>query len=144
MNIDCRPKYPLPIDEKEIHFIYTRAPGPGGQHVNKVATAVQLRFDVNNSPSIPGLLRERLIEAAGNRITGKGLLIINASRFRSQDLNRRDAINRLAELLETAALPAKIRRQTKPTMSSRKKRIAGKKLRSKLKQSRRSVQRLSE
>ena len=144
MNIDCRPKHPLPIDEREIHFIYTRAPGPGGQHVNKVATAVQLRFDVNNSPSIPGLLRERLIEAAGNRITGKGVLIISASRFRSQDMNRRDAINRLAELLETAALPAKTRRQTKPTMSSRKKRIASKKLRSKLKQSRRSVQRFGE
>ena len=144
MKVDCRSKRPLPIDEKEIHFIYTRAPGPGGQHVNKVATAVQLRFDVNNSPSIPGLLRERLIEAAGNRITGKGVLIINASRFRSQEMNRRDAINRLAELLETAALPAKTRRQTKPTMSSRKKRIAGKKLRSKLKQSRRSVQRFGE
>lgn len=144
MNVDCRPKLPLPIDEKEIHFIYTRAPGPGGQHVNKVATAVQLRFDVKKSPSISGPLRERLIQVAGRRITGKGVLLINASRFRSQDMNRRDAINRLAELLETAALPVKTRRQTKPTMSSRKKRIAGKKLRSKLKQSRRSVQRFGE
>ena len=144
MNADCRPKNPLPIDEKEIHFIYTRAPGPGGQHVNKVATAVQLRFDVKNSPSIPEHLRARLIEVAANRITGKGVLLINASRFRSQDLNRRDAVNRLAELIRTAALPTKTRRQTKPTTSSRKKRVAGKKLRSKLKQSRRSVQRFGE
>lgn len=144
MNVDCRPKLPLPIDEKEIHFIYTRAPGPGGQHVNKVATAVQLRFDVKKSPSISGPLRERLIQVAGRRITGKGVLLINASRFRSQDMNRRDAINRLAELLETAALPVKTRRQTKPTMSSRKKRIAGKKIRAKLKQSRRSVQRFGD
>ena len=144
MNVDYRLKSPLPFDENEIHFIYTRAPGPGGQHVNKVATAVQLRLDVKNSPSIPGPLRERLIAVAGNRITGKGVLIINASRFRSQDMNRRDAVNRLAELLDTAALRVKTRRQTKPTMGSRKKRIAGKKLRSKLKQSRRSVQRFGE
>jgi len=139
MKVDCRSKRPLPIDEKEILFKYTRAPGPGGQHVNKVATAVQLRFDINNSRSISEVVRDRLIGIAGNRITIKGILIINASRFRSQDLNRRDALNRLAGLFDKAASPQKNRHKTKPTNASRKKRIEGKKRRSKVKHSRRSV-----
>jgi ribosome-associated protein len=144
MNVDFRPKHSLPIDEKEIHFKYTRAPGPGGQHVNKVATAVQLRLDIVNSPSISAVIRERLMRTAGHQISGKGILIINASRFRSQDMNRRDALNRLADLLDRASTLPKIRRKTKPTIASRKKRIEGKKRRSKVKRFRRSVHRFGE
>jgi ribosome-associated protein len=144
MKIDSRPKHPLPIDEKEIHYIYTRAPGPGGQHVNKVATAVQLRFDVINSPSISVDTRDRLMRNARNRITTKGILIINASRFRSQDMNRRDALNRLADLIDGAITQPKNRHKTKPTLASRKKRIEEKKRRSKMKHSRRSVLRFGE
>ena len=144
MNVVSRVKNLLPIDEKEILFKYTRAPGPGGQHVNKVATAVQLRFDVVKSPSLSEITRQRLMRIAANRITGKGILIINASRFRSQDMNRQDALNRLADLLDRAATLPKTRRKTKPTFASRKKRIEGKKRRSRVKNSRRSVHRFGE
>jgi ribosome-associated protein len=144
MSIDSPSKRPLPFDEKEIHFIYTRSPGPGGQHVNKVATAVQLRFDVINSPSISDDIRDRLIRIARNRITSKGILVINASRFRSQELNRRDALSRLTDLIDGVATPPKNRRKTKPTIASRKKRIEEKKRRSNLKHSRRSVLRFGE
>jgi ribosome-associated protein len=144
MAIDFKLKDSLPIDAREIHFIYTRAPGPGGQHVNKVSTAVQLRFDVINSQSISNAVRDRLMQIAGNRITSKGILIINASRFRSQDLNRRDSLNRLAELIDSAASIKKTRRKTKPTIASRTKRLEGKKRRAKLKHTRRSVQRFGD
>ena len=139
MTADFRLEHSLPIAAKEIHFKYTRAPGPGGQHVNKVSTAVQLRFDVTKSPSISDDIRNRLIKISGHRITNKGILIINASRFRSQELNRRDALNRLADLLDRAAFIQKTRRKTKPTTGSKKKRLESKKRRSKVKHCRRSV-----
>ena len=91
------------IDDNEIQFDFIRASGPGGQHVNKAATAVQLRFDAANSPSLPADVRERLIRLAGSRVTEEGTLIVTARRFRSQERNRQDAIDRLVALVREAA-----------------------------------------
>jgi ribosome-associated protein len=129
----------IQLDESEIHFKFIRSPGPGGQHVNKAATAVQLRFDLSHSTSLPDHVRCRLIKLAKNRINSKGILIISANRFRSQDLNRKDAIDRLRHLIVKSALETKPRRRTKPTNASIKKRIEAKKRRGKLKHTRRSV-----
>ncbi|OOP57827.1 MAG: aminoacyl-tRNA hydrolase [Candidatus Brocadia carolinensis] len=113
----------ISIDESEIRCDFIRASGPGGQNVNKVASAVQLRFDVRNSPSLPGDVRERLIRIAGKRIIGSGILIVIARRFRTQERNRQDAINRLIELIRKAAEKPKPRRQTMPTVASKKRRL---------------------
>ncbi len=129
----------IQLDESEIHFKFIRSPGPGGQHVNKAATAVQLRFDLAHSFSLPDQVRQRLIELAKNRINNKGVLIINASRFRSQDLNRKDAVDRLIHLILKSVRKRKSRRRTKPTKASIKKRIEAKKRRSKLKHMRHSI-----
>jgi len=129
----------IELDEGEIHFKFTRSPGPGGQHVNKAATAVQLRFDVVHSASLPDSVRRRLMTLARNRINSQGVLIINASRFRSQDLNRKDALERLADLIAKSTLEIKPRRSTKPTIASRKKQEENKKRRSKLKRARHPV-----
>ena len=116
----------ITIDESEIQEYFVRASGPGGQNVNKAATAVQLRFDVANSRSLPEEVRIRLISMADNRITEDGILIIDARRFRTQGQNREDATDRLVELIRNAAQRPKIRRRTRPTMASKIRRLESK------------------
>ena len=134
----------IAIDESEIQQKFIRSPGPGGQNVNKVATAVQLRFDAVNSPSLPGDVRKRLIHLAGKRITEEGVLIIEASRFRTQERNRQDAIDRLAELIRKAAEKPKPRRKTKPTFASKSRRLETKHRKGKTKRMRRSAPHLED
>ncbi len=127
----------LHIDEGELHESFVRAPGPGGQNVNKVATAVQLRFDVRRSASLPNPVRERLLKLAGRRLTAEGVLIIEAHRFRTQQQNREDARARLAALIRRAAIAPKARRTTKPTRAAQEKRLESKRRRSRVKYLRR-------
>jgi ribosome-associated protein len=129
----------IAIDENEIHQEFIQASGPGGQNVNKGATAVQLRFDVSNSTSLPYGVRERLLSLAGRRITKEGVLIIYARRFRSQEANRQDAIERLVELIRKAAQKPQIRRRTKPTHASKIRRLEAKRHRAGTKRLRRIV-----
>ncbi|MDP2828598.1 MAG: alternative ribosome rescue aminoacyl-tRNA hydrolase ArfB [Sulfuricellaceae bacterium] len=129
----------LSLDESEIDLQFIRASGPGGQNVNKVATAVQLRFNVVGSPSLPEGVRARLMKLAGSRLTTGGELIIEAKRFRTQERNRQDAIGRLVELIRKACEPPKPRIATKPTLASKKRRLEGKKQRSEIKRGRGSV-----
>jgi ribosome-associated protein len=127
----------LQIDERELQIDFVRASGPGGQNVNKVATAAQLRFDVRAS-SLPEAVKARLIRLAGNRITGDGILLIEARRFRTQEQNRTDAMQRFADLVRRALVEPKRRRQTKPTAASREERIKEKKRRGEIKKLRQS------
>lgn len=129
----------LSLDEKEVQFFFVRASGPGGQNVNKVATAVQLRFDVGNSPSLPGDVRTRLIRIAGRRITQDGILIIEARQHRTQERNREDAVARLVALIQRAVERPKPRKKTKPSRAAKERRIESKKQRGKIKQARRPV-----
>ncbi len=131
----------IAVDESEIQQDFIRASGPGGQHVNKASTAVQLRFDVSNSPSLPDDVRERLMRIAGNRVTEDGILIITAQRFRTQERNRQDAIDRLVALIRAAARKPKLRRKTKPTPASKRRRLDTKRRRSNIKHLRRPVSR---
>jgi ribosome-associated protein len=116
----------IELDEREIQEDFVRASGPGGQNVNKVSTAVQLRFDVARSPSLPEPVRARLIALAGRRVTQDGVLIIEAERFRSQRRNRDDALERLIELIREACEVDKPRRPTRPTLASKKRRLDSK------------------
>jgi ribosome-associated protein len=125
------------IDERELQFDFVRASGPGGQNVNKVSTAVQLRFDVLNSPSLASDLKGRLIQRAGNRANADGILLIEAKRFRTQEQNREDAIHRFTELLKNAAIAPKKRVTTKPTRTSSEKRLKEKKIKGQVKSLRR-------
>lgn len=120
----------IAIDESELTETFVRASGPGGQNVNKLATAVQLRFDVRHSPSLPADVRARLAALVGRRLTRDGVLVIIAQRHRTQERNREDARIRLIELIRQAAVPPKRRRPTRPTAASRERRIESKKRRS--------------
>jgi ribosome-associated protein len=120
----------ISIVENELQFDFIRASGPGGQNVNKVASAVQLRFDVANSPSLPEEVRQRLLQIAANRINKDGILILEASQFRTQEQNRQEAIDRLVALLRRAAYKPKPRKKTRPTAASIERRLQKKRQRS--------------
>lgn len=128
----------IAIDESELDERFIRASGPGGQNVNKLASAVQLRFDVRGSPSLPDDVRARLERLAGKRLTREGVLVISAQRHRTQERNRQDARDRLVDLIRRAAVTPIPRRATKPTAGSRERRLESKKRRASIKGLRRS------
>ena len=123
----------ISIDENELEERFIRASGPGGQNVNKLSTAVQLRFDARGSPNLPNDVRARLERLAGRRLTREGVLVIIAQRHRTQERNRQDALDRLIELIQAAAVAPIPRRKTKPTRGSRERRLETKKHRSSIK-----------
>ncbi|WP_341705553.1 alternative ribosome rescue aminoacyl-tRNA hydrolase ArfB [Ferrovibrio sp.] len=127
----------IALDPREIAFSFIRASGPGGQNVNKVATAVQLRFDVRRSPALPDAVRMRLETLAGSRLTREGVLVLTAQQHRSQERNRQDALDRLLALIRQAAAVPKTRRPTRPTLGSKKRRLEAKGQRSATKSLRR-------
>jgi ribosome-associated protein len=127
----------ISIEERELEEHFVRASGPGGQNVNKLSTAVQLRFDVRRSPSLAADVRMRLERLAGRRLTRDGVLVIMAQRHRTQERNRQDALDRLVELIRQASVAPTPRRPTKPTRGSKERRLATKKNRSSIKSLRR-------
>jgi ribosome-associated protein len=127
----------LQINERELQIDFIRASGPGGQNVNKVATAVQLRFAVRGS-SLPDDVKERLIRHAGSRMTSEGELLIEAKRFRTQEQNREDAIRRFIELMRKSLVKPKARKKTEPSQASKEERLKGKKRRGEIKKMRQS------
>ena len=127
---------PMMIPEDELAITFIRSSGPGGQNVNKVASAAQLRFDVLNSRSLPEEVKQRLVRLAGRRMTSDGVLVIEARRYREQERNRIDAIARLNHLVELACQPPEVRRPTRPTAASMRARLEGKRRKAALKRSR--------
>ncbi|MFH0976460.1 MAG: alternative ribosome rescue aminoacyl-tRNA hydrolase ArfB [Spirochaetota bacterium] len=134
----------ISISEKEIHEEFIRSSGPGGQNVNKVATAVQLRFNAAGSPSLPVEVRERLVRLAGRRLTSDGELIITAKRFRTQEKNRQDALERLIAMIRKACEKPVSRKKTKPTEASHRKRLDIKRRKSNVKKQRQNKASLDE
>ncbi len=130
----------LSIDDRELAWEFVRSSGPGGQNVNKVATAVQLRFDVLRSHSLPEDIRDRLIRLAGKRMTSDGILIIQARRFRSQEGNRQDAWDRLVELIQKALIRPRVRKRTRPTRAAKARRLEEKAKRGRIKKLRGKVE----
>jgi ribosome-associated protein len=116
----------IALDESEIQESFIAASGPGGQNVNKVATAVQLRFDMANSPSMSDDVKMRLARIAGRRLTNDGVIVLVAQQFRSQERNRQDALDRLVAMIQEAAVPPVPRRPTRPTLGSKKRRLESK------------------
>ena len=129
----------ISLNESELQLDFIRASGPGGQNINKVSSAVQLRFDAAGSPALNDAVRIRLKQLAGHRMTADGILIIKAQRYRTQDRNREDAIERLIALIREAAQIPKKRRQTKPSATAKQKRLAAKRRRGEIKRQRRSI-----
>jgi len=120
----------LVLDETELEFAFIRASGPGGQNVNKVSSAVQMRFDARISPSLPNDVSIRLQKLAGSKLTGDGVIVITANRHRTQEMNKRDAVARLVEMIAKAAVAPIKRRATKPTKASKENRLQAKSRRS--------------
>ena len=129
----------IALDESELEITFVRSSGPGGQNVNKVATAAQLRFDVAHSRSLPGAVRERLVARIGSRLTRDGVLIITARRFRTQERNRADAVERLVAMIRSAATPPRPRRKTRTPRAAKARRVDAKRRRSATKRLRGSV-----
>jgi ribosome-associated protein len=129
----------LSLEDSEIQFEYIRASGPGGQNVNKVATSVQLRFDITNSQSIDSEVKDRLIKLGGNRVTTNGVLILEAKRFRTQEQNRIDATQRLITLIQKALEKPKLRKATRPGVTAKAARIGDKKRRGETKRIRQYI-----